>query len=527
MDLAAGHQLLGLAVLYDWCYADLDEPTRQTIRQTLQRRSNAMYFGVLEDKTFWRRTYLQNHLWVNGVGLTAAALVMADTPDARDDAARWLGFAADGMRRTFDSLGEDGASHEGVPYWLYGVSQLLKYATLSRDLLGEDFFSTPWLARTAAFPLYMSVPRNAWSRNVCVVDMADSPRAHWSCPDDMLHLLARQYRDGHAQWYAREVRAADAFSNAGTSWMELFWYDPTVTATPPTDLPTLHHFADMDIVSARTDWSGDESLVVFKCGPFIGHKAIHAFTYDPGGSHVHPDANHVSLFGGGQWLLRDDGYRPKMTASHNTLMLDGHGQFGEGKMWFDAEPALAALSAPRITEVVSTPALDRMSGDATSAYPAALGLTRFRRHLLFLKPDVLVVIDDLAANHVADMDLRFHPEAGAAVRDGHALRMTIGNVEFRAEVLTPDNVELTTETVPTPARHGQPDTPLFTVHVRRKTAQWRNVTAFSWARETSAPVVTLQQTPTQWTFTVGERSAVFHWDADSAPRATTDAETAD
>ena len=26
MDLATGHQLFGLAIVYDWCYRDLDEP---------------------------------------------------------------------------------------------------------------------------------------------------------------------------------------------------------------------------------------------------------------------------------------------------------------------------------------------------------------------------------------------------------------------------------------------------------------------------------------------------------------------
>ena len=284
---------------------------------------------------------------------------MIDEPDARREAADWLGFTADAMRRTFDSLGDDGASHEGVAYWEYGVEYLLKYAAISRDLLGVDYFKNPWLSRTALFPIYLSLPRHAWTKDNCITDFADSPRSHWYGPDYLLYKLADEYHDGRAQWYGREAADAGVCRDV-SSWLNLLWYNPQVAPTPPAALPTLHHFDDLGIVSARSDWGGDESLVVFKCGPFIGHKAINAFAYDPGGSHVHPDANHFVLFGGGQWLLRDDGYRPKMTASHNTLMIDGLGQLGEGKHWFDAAAPLAAKSEPWVTETTTAPTIDRI-----------------------------------------------------------------------------------------------------------------------------------------------------------------------
>jgi hypothetical protein len=37
MDLAAGHQLFGLGIVYDWCWRDLDEETRRIIRETITR----------------------------------------------------------------------------------------------------------------------------------------------------------------------------------------------------------------------------------------------------------------------------------------------------------------------------------------------------------------------------------------------------------------------------------------------------------------------------------------------------------
>ena len=43
MDLATGHQLYGLALVYDWCYHDLDDAARGAIRRTLVERASAMY----------------------------------------------------------------------------------------------------------------------------------------------------------------------------------------------------------------------------------------------------------------------------------------------------------------------------------------------------------------------------------------------------------------------------------------------------------------------------------------------------
>ncbi len=187
----------------------------------------------------------------------------------------------------------------------------------------------------------MALPRGSWTARSNVVDIADCPRGNWYGPDYLLRALAREYRDGHAQWLAAEVDAAGVDSPEAR-WLNLIWSDPSVAPRPPGGLPTMRHFEGMGVVSARSGWAGDESLVVFKCDPFIGHKAVQEFTHDPGGGHVHPDANHYLLFGAGEWLVRDDVYRAKETSQHNKLLVDGNGQLGEGRMWFDVVRQRAA-----------------------------------------------------------------------------------------------------------------------------------------------------------------------------------------
>ena len=183
MDLAAGHQLYGLALVYDWCYHDLDDAARRAIRRTLVKRASAMYQAAATGAVWWRRSYLQNHLWVDATGLAAAGFALFDEVD---DASGWIGLPLEACRDSMAALGPDGASHEGIGYWEYGVEYLLKFMELSRTLLGTDLSQNDWWRNTARYALYLTLPRAAWTRSRCVVDLADCPRGHWYGPDYLL-----------------------------------------------------------------------------------------------------------------------------------------------------------------------------------------------------------------------------------------------------------------------------------------------------------------------------------------------------
>lgn len=509
MDLAAGHQLFGLGLVYDWCYADLGEAARRTIRETLVRRTSAMFEAAATGKAGWRQSYLQNHLWVNTTGMAVAGLALFDEVD---DAQMWVGLPLDKFRRTMTALGPDGASHEGVGYWEYGVEYMLKFMDLARTRLGVDLYGNDWWRNTARYAQYLALPRHAWTKSNCIVDIADCPRNHWYGPDYLLRGLAREFRDGHAQWLAQQVDDANVTS-PGAPWLNLVWFDARVCATPPQSLPTLRHFDDMGLVSARSDWSGDESLVVFKCGPYLGHKAVQEFTYDPGGSHVHPDANHFVLFGAGEWLMRDDGYRAKWTGQHNTLLVDGRGQLGEGKQWFQGAEALAVKARPRILRAVSSLALDQMSGDATEAYPRELGLRRYVRHLLYLKPDVLLVCDEVTTDQPRSLELRFHPESRQVARDGNAFILRGAKSVLRLEpLLAGAEVTVSAEDLAIEGRRGERDQKMFTLRLNKQAATWRNVVALSWS-VTGRPIgrVQAQTAGDVWRFSVNERVVTLDW----------------
>jgi hypothetical protein len=176
MDLAAGHQLFGLAVVYDWCYHDLDEASRRRIRDTLIKRASAMFQAAATGKIWWHRSYLQNHLWVNACGLAAAGFALFDETE---QARLWVGLAQGKFRRTMDVLGPDGASHEGVGYWEYGAEYMLKFMHLADELLGVDLYNHPWWRNTARYCQYLSLPKEGWPRKGYSVEARKARYALW------------------------------------------------------------------------------------------------------------------------------------------------------------------------------------------------------------------------------------------------------------------------------------------------------------------------------------------------------------
>lgn len=504
VSLTASDQLLNLSLVYDWCHDELGEEASKIIRATLEKRGAQMFRGLASKSIHWHRSYLCNQYnrRVTAVGLAGFALY-GETPAAPV----WIGYALQGLKKTMESLGNDGVSSEGAGYWTGGVQDIMMLLACARELLGADLFDHPWLRNTSMYALYLTLPRGAWTRDNVVADFGDCRRKFHHGPDYILRGLAGEFRDGYAQWLGEELDNAHILARP-PFWMNLVWYDPSVQPKPPTDLPTLRHFEDMGIVSARSDWTDSASLLLFKCGPFMGHKAIQGFDYNPAGGHQHPDANHFSLFGAGEWLIRDDGYTVKRTGNHNTLLVNGRGQLGEGGDWFDAKRALAARSRPRIVRSLSTPGLEHVAGDATDAYPKALGLKSYERHVLFLKPDVLIVLDDVRSEREADLELRFHPEHHEHERDGVALMFDGKSAKLRLELLTEEGTTMRAEDV----RDDRRSKPFFAVRIKARRKDWRNAVALSWGKlDTSLPRITLTKKGDRWGFRTKGRTLVFDW----------------
>jgi len=516
IDLAAGHQLFGLAIVYDWCYDALSVTDRATIFNKLSVQGAVMCTAGVS-KGYWRNAWLQNHMWVCMTGLTAAGLAIYGD-EGSPDVVPWLNVALNKMVNTMMYLGEDGASHEGYAYWEYGIEWLLKYMDMAKKLMNVDMHSTPWFNQTANYALYLSLPLHSWTANGSHVDFADDPRINWNGPDYILRGLAKIARQNgnihiaeNAQWLANrfDEKNLDASSSR---WLNLLWYDPTIKEASPveTATPTLKWFDDMDIVVSRSGWDGDESVLAFKCGPFMGHKVQTVNTTNPyvdwGGGHAHPDAGHFVLFGNGEWLLKDDGYSYKYTAQHNTLLINGQGQLGEGGQWFNSYAA--RNTNPRVIKCESIDVnMDYMVGDVTTAYDPAVGLIKFYRHILHLKSDnTVIVVDDIEVSDAKSMELRFFPESQEppVIQDDGSYISIGKNTRLRVTPLTLDGVTVNTGKVDVYDRNNLPS-PKIAYRLSKTAMRWQNAIAFTWSANTPA---TIQHAVTGdvWTFHVNKKT---------------------
>ncbi len=517
-SLAAGHQLFSVAIVYDWLYDELDAGTKNTLLTALKAHGDEMYkkatgqpFNGRTVKVFSGSAYLHNHMYISMGGLSAAAMAIFDEDS---DAVDWFGYTMSAFGKTESLLADDGASHEGYPYWEYGTEWMIKYAKLAEKFVGSHMLQNEWFKNAGAYVAYSMLGENDWRFNSNFLSLGDTEGINYAGPDHILRVLAAEHQDGLAQWMANRV-AEEHVNTRSAEWLGILYYDPTVEATPVGSRPTMHWFDNIDLVVSRSDWSGDESIVAFKSGPPQGHKELD-YPGNFGGGHEHPDANHFLLFANGEYLIRDDGYADKWTSNHNTLLINGSGQLGEGARWFDNGISKAARSEASMLKAISEDGFDYMLGDATSAYPSSTGLIKYQRHLIFLKPDILIVVDDIETAAPQDLELRYFPESETiqTLPDGDYL-LTSPNNALRFQALAADGAAVSADKVAYKSDKFTGNRLALRVRGDDKQTLLTAV-AFSWSKDTALPTdITLDQQGDVWKFEAGGKAVELNFAAQS------------
>jgi len=224
----------------------------------------------------------------------------------------------------------------------------------------------------------------------------------------------------------------------------------------------------MDLVYMRSDWSGDESLCSFKCGPHIGHEAVRQFSFDPGSGHVHPDAGAFQIFAYGDWLIVDDGYTLKTTETQNTALINGIGQTGSGGAWFNGSTLCAENRGARIVTVESMREMDYVIGDVTDAYEKKAGLKKFVRQFYFIKPDVWIVVDRLEAAGPAEFELFLHSDWPFEKASENEYRLVGKSGEMSVFTVAPGDASVRGFKQPFKGTDGKPKGTIDALSVRNK-----------------------------------------------------------
>jgi hypothetical protein len=432
VDLDAEYFMEGLALTYDWLYNEIPQDLRARVRDTLARQCRTVYEASVAGRTGGGLSFQQNHYWFAHLSMAlSAAAIHGEVRDAE----QWLAWAWDRYERIALSFSPDGAFHEGPAYWdysmptLYLYTDLYEWCTGLRIPAGDD-----GLAGQAEFRSHHVYPGLAHS-----AALEDSKVSIGRPPTRLLLWEAKRFKDPVA------MGIADLLNRGPSSdRFNLLWLDETLRSREPREaVPLARYYPDVETVFARTAPDDDATYVAFVSRPLGGHKwAELCSRFGLGGTgHNHPEQNHFILFGRGEVLAGDQGYTyEKLTRNHNTVLVDGKGQYGDGQMWPGPTPGRS-----RITDFVTEGDVTMMMGDAASAYPEELGLTRFERTLVLAGRDVVVVCDRLAADQPRTFSWLLHHWGEVAESDR---RWTIvrGDAQLGVVPVLPADIEGETST---------------------------------------------------------------------------------
>ncbi|NOZ56464.1 MAG: hypothetical protein GXO73_06710 [Calditrichaeota bacterium] len=298
----------------------------------------------------------------------------------------------------------DGSYPEGISYWGYATEELLTFLWALEQSGGPDLFDELNLPGQVDFALALQAGRASvspgehhglWIRDGKRADIVNFSDAKYSFRMAAMAWIAAKLRDPVAQRAAMERAGA---------WNEfaLLALDPTVPVA--TEWP--QHLAGVRLATGwviwRTGWGDDDAVVAFRSGGPANHE--------------HADRNTLILKAKGEWLLRDpfgaaySRFDPKwllrLTEAHNGLLING-----KGHAYITGEEGTNSSKAEaRIVRYLDRDVWLALSSDATQAY--ALVNTDVKlvvRTLIWLKPDWLVIFDQVRAAKPVEVSARFFP----------------------------------------------------------------------------------------------------------------------
>jgi hypothetical protein len=384
---AAKPMLHRLPRAYDWAYDTLTEAEREKVRQVMRRRAlDAWRSGeVREGNGHLNEPYNShgNRTWHK---LAECAIAFfGEIPEAEI----WLDYAVNKFFAAYPVWSDDdGGWHEGLSYWAGYMSKFVWWAEVAEKALGIDSFRKPFFANVGNYALYTAPPG---SPDMGFGDLSHSrPSSGWS----FVPYFAAKTQNPYLAWWAEQ-------------WgMKLTTNDPVIRLVygrlkpmkpkPPTDLSTSKVFRGIGVAILNTTLlnSSDNVQIRFKSSPFgrqsHGHDPHNSFTLNAYGDALLVNCVYRDWHGSPfhtQWCWS--------TKAHNALLVNGEGQKPHSPDPFG-----------KIIAWEFKGSVDYVAGDATEAYEGRL--KRFVRHIVFVKPDVIVIADEVIASNPSTFQWMLH-----------------------------------------------------------------------------------------------------------------------
>ena len=429
LDLRTSAVTESLAMMR-WCFeGELDDATLRRMTDIVIERSLRPGLEAMRKKTYaWMHNKANWRIILPG-GFAIGGMAWHDKfPEYRE----LIEFGLDGLLAAFSTSDASGGWNEGPGYWDYGVGSAVGVAWVIRQFTRGrvDLFKHRFLQRTGDFRLYMHTrPGQLWNWSDCGKQAGSS---------QALAVLARAQQNTAYQWLLHR----EGIESIG----QVYHLDLSLPHDkPPTDLPSVKHFPCTGVVVSRTGFGERDTFVGIKAGD-IPHYNHHC-QMDAGGLVIHAHGREL-LAENEHWQYPREAPkdpnapRPKRPGLYDEQMkrwkrwdLDSVSAIGHNIPVIEGVYPQPRLHVPpRINVLASDDRHDVIAIDSSAYYkPVA---SRVRRTVVFLKPDVVLVVDDIAAPRPVRARVQYHYLDEMKI-DHHDIRITNGPASLLIKTLRP------------------------------------------------------------------------------------------
>jgi len=411
-DEASMPVLYLLSRAYTWGHAALSEEDRAKIRASMAERGREVFNHLRRSPHTWRPYDSHHNRAWHKLGELAIAFM-----GEIEEAPQWLEHTVNTFYCCYPVWSDDdGGWHEGASYWSAYQNKHTWWLDVMKSALGIDGYTKPFFRRSADFPMYV-MPPGTRCGGLGDLALEMNPRGL----GDTVAILARGAQNGYWQWYADQVGGTIGRGCLGLLRSRQGAPKPKA----PDDLPQSKLFRGTGLAMLHTnlrDATRDVQMF-FKSSPMgsqsHGFNAQNSYILAVHGKPVliwtgrrdwHGSPHHT------RWMWE--------TKSQNCILVNGQGQI---KHRTDV--------GGRITAFHTGSDFDYVVGDASEVYGDAL--KKFTRTILFAKPDVILIYDQLAASEPSSFSWLLHAPEKMEFADQSAIVASNGDSHARVSILEP------------------------------------------------------------------------------------------
>ncbi len=424
--LGIGEMIGDVALVYDWCYAQVSDSQRaRWIAYANQAVSNvwnhtaATWGGQTFPWSGWSVDNPSNNYYYSF--LRATMLLGLATKGENPQADAWIAKFRDDkimgeLVPTFDHDLVGGASREGTGYGV-AMHRLFELYDWWKATTGETLATKTQHTR-ASLSVFMHQIVPTLDKVAPTGDHArDSTAALFDYHRDYLLQLIQLFPTTKAAARAKGLLANSSVPAMTQGFMVGYDFledNPSVTETPMAGLNTAYYAPGIGELYARSSWDTSATWVNLIAGPYTE-------------SHAHQDQGSLMIYKGG-WLAEDANVHSKSglaqkTTAHGLVRIDSAG----------TPVTQVGATMSKLLALHQGAGYLYASADVTPAYDGKPEVQKVQREVLFVLPDLVIVYDRVASASGTTQTWQLQAPVAPSISGSKA---TIANAGHTLDVLT-------------------------------------------------------------------------------------------